>query len=286
MNYANHIPDNIEEPRLVRDLKELHTNQEIYLPSPEDIPFEFFDDYPETEYLANGAHAIVIVHPDDPTKVVSFRFEKSWLGSSLEFLEKYHMHNVLNILYPEHFPKIYSASERTGQMQRERVFPDPIEDFKIKLRKYTEVQNIYRGIEEKVFLTSGIEINLDDYTSLNLMYGIDGQIKYVDLIDNDAVNFNFDRRFVLAYFNKLKEQEIDKEKIRQERKDLIRSLNRIEELAAIQEYKTGRGISPARWKSLTEEQQERILVVIDKIDQNRFKWIQTINPDGEWDNLF
>lgn len=249
------IIGNVEEPQLVKDLKSLHEAGDLYLPEKDTWPKRFTDSYPETQFVGSGSYSIVIVDPVDKERVIAFKYRNGGLESRLELLEKYHMHNVLHILFPEHFPKIYTASQKTGQMRKERVFPN--ED-QMKLHhalRIGEYQLLYRQIEADVYLKSGIHICLDDYENGNLIYDTQGNLKYIDLIDNSIDQFNYDMDKILNYFEKVNGSASD-------RKLLVRSLRRIRELDIINEYRTYGRINNSKWEKLSVKQQSRLRYVI------------------------
>lgn len=250
------IIDNIDEPPLVTSLKSLHEAGKLYLSEKDTWPEGLVESFSETEFIGSGSQFIVIVDPSDNKKVIAFKYSESGLESKLELLEKYHMHNVLNILFPEYFPKVYTSSQRTGQVRKARVFPDKDLMKSYSKLRYEEYQRLYRKIEADIYSKSGISVDLDDYEKGNLIYDTSGNLKYIDLIRNSIGEFDYDLDRVLDYFTKINGSESDKRR-------LIRSLRRIRELDIINEYRTYRRINNSKWEKLSAKQQAGLKHVLN-----------------------
>lgn len=214
-----------------------------------------------------GLQSVVVRDPQSRRRVLAYEHTKQ-IENPLDLLEKYHMHGVLHILYPEHFPAIYGVDPSIGFNARQYVKPKPpIEDL---FEEQREVRRMARGLKPKVKMTSGLNIDLDDSSLSNYIQAEDGNLYYIDFINNNAGNFNIDPNKAIQYFEEKNKGLEGTKKYEVQRKRLMWSMKRIKELAAIDElryhtnqpdwdYYINNGSGREILKNFTNKQKARIL---------------------------
>jgi hypothetical protein len=198
--------------------------------------------HPEINYLGVGAESIVIGDPHEPDRVISYKFVFDPSYPPFDLLEKYHMHNVLNLLYPEYFPKIINVSDEFGRTVRSRV-----KDF-VPVSAQDNL-NLSHEIMRKVRSETHIRIGLD-YIGKNFVYQTESdQYKYLDLLTNKVGTFKGNLDLILSLFHEkscrgLAIEQLEALKARgsagakhliSKRNSLLYSLKRITELAIMYE---------------------------------------------------
>jgi hypothetical protein len=131
-------------------------------------------------------------------------------------------------LFPQNFPFVYDVDVNVGLTIRERIFGDkdapPMDSFR--------AENAMDAIISKVKKSIGVDL-LMDFKNANYIEDKNGNIYYVDFVDNEAFDFNIDEKTALEYFDQRYASNSDLHNIGLYRESLISHIKEIDKLAKI-----------------------------------------------------
>jgi hypothetical protein len=209
--------------------------------------------HPNVELLGMGTQHIVVGDPVHPDRVIAFESIPNHNRQLFHLVEKYHMHNIMNILYPENFPRLHGVSREDAYNVRERV-EDPTP---IKFGQYS----IAKQLQNEIYSETGID-PMFDIQGDNFVKTADGNYKYIDLLDNVAVFFSYSEEKVAELFRtkraggKTNEElkamadagDKSAERLYKMSRSLRHSLHRTEELALLQKAFRNGEFDPEEWQ--------------------------------------
>ena len=137
-----------------------------------------------------GVESVVIRFREYPQLVFKFLKEngRSSQSNPLETLELYHLHSLLSIIRPNHFPQAIGVRVGSGATVGRWEWIETAERGKF-VEKKEEIQNSWRNIGDKICAdienSTGLRIRLDDNKSDNFTVDPKGEIKYLDNVQLD-----------------------------------------------------------------------------------------------------
>jgi hypothetical protein len=187
------------------------------------------NNHPEVGYVGVGAEAIVVKDPQSERRVLVYEHTRGQ-NEKADLLEKYRMHNVLNLLFPESFPAMHGVSDSDGLTIKGFI---PTNKGNVHS---LPVSTHIKDLEQKVFQATGFFPTLDQNPN-NFLAGKNGKTYYVDFIMNSSKEFaeGLDPVRALTYFDEKFAKFKDTETFKAKRARLKLNIKQVGVLAAKKE---------------------------------------------------
>lgn len=174
--------------------------------------------------IGEGAESFVISHKQE-NKVVAV--EKS-VKDPIHMKEKYYFNNILNTLFPENFPKIYSSFTKSDDENklkvsatvRQRIYPKNADLHDENASNSKLFSKVKMALEKM-----GLPVLLDEKSSTNFITDSKGNEYYVDnaIIASSLSSFEKLKKGILGFMTENKYSSSDIKKV-------LNSLERLAEL--------------------------------------------------------